>query len=54
MLWNIAYAELFFTDVLWPQFDETVLAEAIADFASRERRFGLTAQQRGTGVEGGS
>jgi undecaprenyl diphosphate synthase len=54
LLWNIAYAELFFTDVLWPQFDETVLAEAIADFASRERRFGLTAQQRGTGVEGGS
>ena len=54
LLWNIAYAELFFTDVLWPQFDETVLAEAIADFTSRERRFGLTGQQRGTGAEAAS
>jgi undecaprenyl diphosphate synthase len=51
LLWNIAYAELFFTDVLWPQFDETVLAEAIADFASRERRFGRTGRQRGTGAD---
>ncbi len=54
LLWNIAYAELFFTDVLWPQFDETVLAEAIADFTSRERRFGLTGRQRGTGAEAAS
>ena len=54
LLWNIAYAELYFTDVLWPQFDETVLAEAIADFTSRERRFGLTGQQRGTGAEAAS
>jgi undecaprenyl diphosphate synthase len=51
LLWNIAYAELFFTDVLWPQFDETVLAEAIADFASRERRFGRTGRQRSTGAD---
>lgn len=36
LLWNIAYAELFFTDTLWPDFDERVLAEAIADFESRE------------------
>ena len=54
LLWNIAYAELFFTDVLWPQFDETVLAEAIADFTSRERRFGLTGRQRSTGAEAAS
>ena len=54
LLWNIAYAELFFTDVLWPPFDETVLAEAIADFTSRERRFGLTGRQRGTGAEAAS
>ena len=54
LLWNIAYAELFFTDVLWTQFDETVLAEAIADFTSRERRFGLTGRQRGTGAEAAS
>ena len=45
LLWNIAYAELFFTDTLWPDFDERVLAEAIADFESRERRFGLTGGQ---------
>lgn len=45
LLWNIAYAELFFTDTLWPDFDERVLAEAIADFESRERRFGLTTRQ---------
>ena len=45
LLWNIAYAELFFTDTLWPDFDERVLAEAIADFESRERRFGLTGRQ---------
>ena len=45
LLWNIAYAELFFTDTLWPDFDESVLAEAIADFESRERRFGLTGGQ---------
>jgi undecaprenyl diphosphate synthase len=45
LLWNIAYAELFFTDTLWPDFDERVLAEAIADFESRERRFGLTGSQ---------
>jgi undecaprenyl diphosphate synthase len=45
LLWNIAYAELFFTDTLWPDFDEAVLAEAIADFESRERRFGLTGGQ---------
>lgn len=45
LLWNIAYAELFFTDTLWPDFDERALAEAIADFESRERRFGLTGRQ---------
>lgn len=56
LLWNIAYAELFFTDTLWPDFDEAVLAEAIADFAGRERRFGLTGRQSGistgTGPDG--
>lgn len=43
LLWNIAYAELFFTDVLWPDFDEVELHKALEDFAGRERRFGLTA-----------
>ena len=42
LLWNIAYAELFFTDVLWPDFDEAEFKLALEDFAGRERRFGLT------------
>jgi len=41
LLWNIAYAELFFTDVLWPDFDEAEFKLALEDFAGRERRFGL-------------
>jgi undecaprenyl diphosphate synthase len=46
MLWNLAYAELHFTDRLWPDFDRSDLAEALEFFASRERRFGLTPSQR--------
>ena len=49
LLWNIAYAELFFTDVLWPDFDVPELHRALEDFAGRERRFGLT-----TPVAGGA
>lgn len=45
LLWQAAYAELFFTPVLWPDFDEMVFSEAIASFASRERRFGCTGEQ---------
>lgn len=41
MLWQFAYAEFWFTEVLWPDFDETVLDLALADFAVRERRFGV-------------
>jgi undecaprenyl diphosphate synthase len=40
MLWEVAYAELHFTDCLWPDFDETRLQCALADFAARKRRFG--------------
>ncbi len=47
LLWNIAYAELYFTDLLWPDFDEAELQRAIEDFAGRERRFGLTGAQAG-------
>jgi undecaprenyl diphosphate synthase len=39
-LWEIAYAELFFTDCLWPDFDADALEAAIREFHSRERRFG--------------
>lgn len=40
LLWQSAYAELYFTDVLWPDFTEAHFHEALAAFASRERRFG--------------
>lgn len=42
LLWQIAYAEFYFTDVLWPDFDETTFNAALKDFAQRERRFGAT------------
>jgi undecaprenyl diphosphate synthase len=45
VLWQAAYAELYFTPVLWPDFDAVVFSEAIASFASRERRFGCTGEQ---------
>ncbi len=45
LLWQCAYAELAFHDVLWPDFREVQLLEAIGDFQTRERRFGLTGAQ---------
>lgn len=45
MLWHFAYSELYFTNVLWPDFDEAEFARALADYSSRERRFGLRAEQ---------
>jgi len=49
LLWQLAYTELWFTETLWPDLDRTVLGQALADFASRERRFGLTSAQVGAG-----
>ena len=40
LLWQAAYSELLFVDTLWPDFDEQAFADAIADYAARERRFG--------------
>ena len=40
LLWQVAYAEFVFTDVLWPDFDESHMADALNDFRGRERRFG--------------
>ena len=40
LLWQAAYAEFYFTDTLWPDFDGKELAKALADFGQRERRFG--------------
>ncbi|OGL42387.1 MAG: di-trans,poly-cis-decaprenylcistransferase [Candidatus Schekmanbacteria bacterium RIFCSPHIGHO2_02_FULL_38_11] len=45
LLWQLAYAELWITPVLWPDFNKVHLFEAILDYQSRERRFGLTAEQ---------
>ena len=45
LLWQIAYAELYFTDVLWPDFKEHDLYEAIISYQKRERRFGKTSEQ---------
>ncbi len=41
MLWHFAYTELYFTDILWPDFSESEFARALADYSLRERRFGL-------------
>ncbi len=45
LLWQLAYSELYFTPVLWPDFRKDNLYEAIIDFQKRERRFGLTSEQ---------
>ena len=45
LLWQIAYAELYFIDVFWPDFSEQHLAEAITNYQNRERRFGKTSEQ---------
>ncbi|QWX84123.1 isoprenyl transferase [Cellulophaga sp. HaHaR_3_176] len=45
LLWQIAYAELYFTDVLWPDFNEEHLVKAILNYQNRERRFGKTSEQ---------
>ncbi len=45
LLWQCAYSELAFTDVLWPDFRELELLQAVDDFQARERRFGLTGAQ---------
>ncbi|MGD9870457.1 MAG: polyprenyl diphosphate synthase [Thauera sp.] len=45
MLWQLAYTELHFTDVLWPDFDAAALDQAIASYQQRERRFGRTSEQ---------
>ena len=51
MLWEIAYAELVFVDVLWPEFRRQQLYECLEEYAVRERRFGLTSGQLGSDVE---
>ena len=45
LLWHLAYTELYFTDVLWPDFSEAELANALAYYSGRQRRFGRTGEQ---------
>jgi len=45
LLWQLAYSELYFTDTLWPDFNEQTLAEALKFYANRERRFGQISEQ---------
>jgi len=45
LLWQLAYAELYFTDALWPDFDQKCLEQAIVSFKGRQRRFGHTGEQ---------
>ena len=45
LLWQLAYTELYFTDLLWPDFDADALGLAVASFAARERRYGRTSEQ---------
>mgnify|MGYP006182463281 CR=1 FL=1 len=52
LLWQSAYAEMIFTDVLWPDFDAAALAGAISSYQGRERRFGRTSEQLNTSSAG--
>lgn len=49
LLWQIAYSELYFTDLLWPDFGKEEYAEALLQFQQRERRFGKTSEQIANG-----
>ncbi len=53
LLWQLAYTEFHFTDLLWPDFDADALDAAIASFRGRERRFGRTSEQLRTGQGNG-
>jgi len=52
VLWQSAYSELYFSDLMWPDFGTDAYREALADFARRQRRFGLTGEQVSQGAEG--
>ena len=51
LLWQLAYSEFYFTDALWPDFDDAALEQAIVSYRSRERRFGRTSEQLGEVVK---
>ncbi|NDH43727.1 MAG: di-trans,poly-cis-decaprenylcistransferase, partial [Betaproteobacteria bacterium] len=45
LLWHLAYTELYFTETLWPDFDEEAFDQALESYRRRERRFGRTSEQ---------
>ena len=45
LLWQLAYTELYFTDMLWPEFGAEAFDKALSSFRARERRFGRTSEQ---------
>ncbi|MNJ73415.1 Ditrans,polycis-undecaprenyl-diphosphate synthase [compost metagenome] len=45
LLWQLAYAELYFSDLFWPDFKHEAMRKALADYAKRQRRFGKTGEQ---------
>lgn len=51
LLWQLAYTELYFTELLWPEFDGAALDQAIESYRRRERRFGRTSEQLATGSQ---
>ena len=51
MLWQLAYTELYFTDLLWPDFDQDCLQAAVVSYQTRERRFGRTSGQLAMNAE---
>jgi undecaprenyl diphosphate synthase len=53
LLWQIAYSEIYVTETMWPDFREANLRDALIDYQSRERRFGLTSEQVRDGRESG-
>lgn len=53
LLWQTAYSELYFSDLMWPDFGAEAYSQALADFARRQRRFGLTGEQVSAGCSDG-
>jgi len=47
ILWNLAYAEIYFCDCLWPEFTESAFDKALTFFSSRQRRYGVTRKKTG-------
>jgi undecaprenyl diphosphate synthase len=45
LLWQLAYTEFYFTDVLWPDFSQQEMQKALDDYAKRQRRYGKTSEQ---------